>query len=117
VEVPFRVLPENEFRIADVAFISAERLQRLQGPYFEGAPDLVVEVLSPSNTASEILDRESLCLRNGARAFWQVDPQNRLIKVTTADGRSAIFGIGGEIPLEEFGGGKIAVSDVFADLK
>lgn len=38
--------------------------------YLRGAPDLIIEVLSPSNTATEICDKEKLCLENGAREFW-----------------------------------------------
>jgi hypothetical protein len=35
-----------------------------------GAPDLVVEILDPSNSATEIYDKEKLCLENGAKEFW-----------------------------------------------
>jgi Uma2 family endonuclease len=33
---------------------------------FLGAPDLVIEVLSPSNTVAEIYDQEKLCLRGAS---------------------------------------------------
>lgn len=114
-EFPFRALPEGEYRIADVAFVVRERWVARTGDYFEGAPDLVVEVLSPSNTASEMLDREIICLENGARAFWQVDPATRRVKVTLADGRTATYGPGSEIPLDLFDAAPIRVDDIFAE--
>ena len=52
-EVSFRSLPEGEYRIADVAFISAARWDSADPEgYLMGAPDLVVEVLSQANTAT-----------------------------------------------------------------
>src|SRR5689334_19818504 len=52
-EFPFRPEPEHQLWAADVGFASLGRI----GPeddesYFRGAPDLVAEVLSPSNTPS-----------------------------------------------------------------
>jgi Uma2 family endonuclease len=64
-EVAFRPLPEYELRVADVAYISSERMSSVDpDDNIRGAPNLVVEVLSPSNTVSEIYDKEKLCLEN-----------------------------------------------------
>src|SRR5579872_4108104 len=54
MEMAFRPAPEYEVWVADVGFVRSERA-RAVGPddYLAGAPDLVVEVLSPSNTAEE----------------------------------------------------------------
>src|SRR5438046_149639 len=71
IEVAFRALPQYEFRIADVAYLTPDRCAKVNPEdYIQGAPDLVIEVLSPSNTASEIYDKEQLCLNNGAKEFW-----------------------------------------------
>jgi Uma2 family endonuclease len=53
--------------------------------YLFGAPDNVIEVLSPSNTAIEINDKRSTCLENGCSSFWVVDPRQRTISVTEGD--------------------------------
>jgi Uma2 family endonuclease len=50
--------------------------------YLTGAPDLVVEVLSPGNTVDEINDRIATCMANGCVSFWVVDPKRRLVSVT-----------------------------------
>jgi Uma2 family endonuclease len=58
--LPFRPLPEHELWAADVAYVSKERWEQIDPEdNLVGAPDLVIEVLSPSNTAAEINDREN----------------------------------------------------------
>jgi Uma2 family endonuclease len=114
IEFAFRALPEHELRVADVAYISAEREQTIDADdNLHGAPDLVIEVLSPSNTAAEIYDKEKLCLENGAKEFWVVDPDLRQVKVSTPDGRTVTYRSGQEIPLP-FAPAKIAVDAIFA---
>src|SRR5262249_34252190 len=54
IELGFRPAPDLEFRIADVVFVSSSRLSE-SGDYLCRAPELVIEVLSPSNTAAELL--------------------------------------------------------------
>ena len=115
VEVAFRALPQYELRVADVAYVAPERCAKVDPEdYIQGAPDLVVEVLSPSNTAAEIYDKEKLCLNNGAKEFWIVDPDRRQVKVSTPDGRTITWQSGQEIPLLLFGGACVAVDAIFA---
>lgn len=113
-EVAFRPLPEHEVRVADVAYISRERWEKtdLNG-YFQGAPDLVIEVLSPSNTASGIYEKEKLCLENGSREFWVVDYDLRQVKISTPDGHTVTWHSGQEIPLPLLGNARIAVDAIF----
>jgi len=74
----------------------------------------VVEVLSPSNTMAGILDKEKLCLENGAKEFWVVDAGRHQIKVSTPDGHTVTYRSGQEIPLALFCGAKIAVDAILA---
>jgi len=86
-EVAFRPLPEYELWVAHVAYLSAERFRQADPEdNVRGAPEIVIEVLSPSNTAAEILDKEQLCLAQGAREFWVVDPDRRHVRVSTSQG-------------------------------
>jgi Uma2 family endonuclease len=74
MELAFRPLPEHELWAADVAYVSEERWGSIDpDDNLMGAPELVIEVLSPSNTAAEIDDKEQLCLQNGAQEFWVVN--------------------------------------------
>ncbi len=43
-----------------------------------GAPEVVIEVLSPSNTMD-------VCLNHGSIAFWTVDPKRKTVMLTTVD--------------------------------
>lgn len=114
IEIAFRPLPEHEFRIADVAYLSAERFAGTDPEdNIRGAPELVIEVLSPSNTAAGIYDKEQICLANGAREFWVVDPERRQVKVTTPDARTVTWRPGDEIPLPFGGDARIKVDDIF----
>src|SRR5579883_1910232 len=66
MQMAFRPTSEYEFWRADVGYVSPERAAATEEDgYLEGAPDIVVEVLSPSNTADEINDRITVCLANG----------------------------------------------------
>jgi Uma2 family endonuclease len=51
----------------------------------EGAPDLLIEVLSPSNRGHDLLTKRSLYARAGVREYWLVDPGERSIEILTLD--------------------------------
>jgi len=110
IEFAFRALREYEYRIADVACVSKDRWEKT-GRYFDGVPDIVIEVLSLSNTVSEMFDKEQLCLENGAKEFWVVDPVRRQVKISTSDGKTMTFREGQSIPLVF--GGDITVGEIF----
>jgi Uma2 family endonuclease len=114
-EVGFRPAPEGEFRIADIAYAPHHRwTEAARHDYFLGAPEIVVEVLSPSNSAAEMIERERLCLENGCREFWLVDPDLQHVRISTPDGRAVTYGSGQEIPLPLLSGGSLAVNAIFA---
>lgn len=74
VEMAFRPTPDHEVWRADVACISRERdAATPSDEYRMGAPELVVEVLSPSNTADEIEDKCLICMANGCVSFWGIE--------------------------------------------
>lgn len=69
-------------RAPDVAFVRTARLP--PGPlrgYFPGAPDLAVEVISPSDLHSDVLAKVDEWLAAGALSVWVVDPPNGSIAV------------------------------------
>jgi Uma2 family endonuclease len=69
-------------RGADVSVVlrKADQLTDLSG-YGEGAPDLAVEVLSPSNRPGEVLRKVGEYLDAGGRMVWVVDPERRAVTV------------------------------------
>lgn len=61
----------NGVRAADVGWYSAQRFGEVRGQIaFEIAPEICVEVLSPSNTASEMLEKRKLYFEAGACEVW-----------------------------------------------
>jgi Uma2 family endonuclease len=100
--------------IADVAVsVTATWEDESNEDYLLGVPSIVIEVLSPSNTASEMLDREETCLRNGGREFWLVDPLRQSAKVTCSDGSYTVHDLEGNIESAVLGA-SIRVRDIFA---
>jgi Uma2 family endonuclease len=85
-EMSFRPAPEYEVWEADVGLALAERANEVaDDEYLMGAPDLAVEVLSPSNTVDEITEKMSICMANGCLSFWVVDPKRKRVSVTEGD--------------------------------
>jgi Uma2 family endonuclease len=69
-------------RSPDVAFVAANRVgSPLVRGFFDGAPDLAVEVLSPSDRMSEVLAKIHDWLDASCRAVWLVDPKTRTVTV------------------------------------
>ncbi|MCY4557999.1 MAG: Uma2 family endonuclease [Chloroflexi bacterium] len=73
-------------RMPDVSFVSNARLAQpdLSGMLYDGAPDLAVEILSESNTASEIAQKIREYLNAGGKAVWVIDIDARTLTVHTA---------------------------------
>lgn len=70
-------------RAPDAAFVSAGRVaqqQRKEG-FFDGPPDLAVEVVSPGDSAEEVEEKTLEYLQAGARLVWIVRPRARTITV------------------------------------
>lgn len=112
-EMGFRPLTEYEYWYADVGLLSKRRWDETPGKgNIQGSPDLVIEVLSPSNSVAEMQDRRKLCLETGSREFWIVNLDLKQVEVSTPDGRSITYKSGQEIPL--FLGGTLAVDQIFA---
>jgi Uma2 family endonuclease len=61
-----------------------------RGP--QGPPDLLVEVLSPSNRGHDLLTKRALYARAGVREYWIVDPASQTVEVLTLD-RDAFYSL------------------------
>jgi Uma2 family endonuclease len=79
-------------RAADISFISRERLpDPPPAGYAALAPDLVVEVLSPSDRPGEVLDKIGDWLEAGCRLVWVVDPKRRNVRIYRANGTESLL--------------------------
>ena len=86
----FRLGLENCFE-PDIAFVSKERLKLIlpaAEKLFHGAPDLAVEVLSPSDSITKTEKKLILCLAHGTRLAWMIDPKHRTARVYRPGGET-----------------------------
>lgn len=78
LETDFK-LSEGVVRIPDAAFIRAERAAGIDPRQrIEGAPDLAVEVASPTDDPDDLVLKAQQYLRAGARAVWVLYPEARM---------------------------------------
>lgn len=77
----------------DVSFVRKERLpaEGLPRAFFEIAPDLAVEVVSPSDTAAGLEAKVHQYLQNGVQRVWVVYPDTRRVAVYRPDGGSQCY--------------------------
>lgn len=91
----------------DILFVSAARQDIVGEQYVEGAPDLVVEVLSPSNWPYDRTEKFQAYLTAGVQEYWIVDYRACTIEVfTLEEGAYALVG--------QFGSGETAHSPLLA---
>ena len=73
----------------DVAYWSKERLKEVPVGYIEAAPDMLVEVLSPSNTSKKIRAKLKEYFKKGVLMVWVIAPEDRTLTIyrTLDEGR------------------------------
>jgi Uma2 family endonuclease len=113
MELPFRAVSEYDLRAADVAFVSKARWDEVNDGYLAGPPELVIEIISPSNTKTQLREYAALCLANGCEEFWAVDHKTKTLTVTNKNGQSVQYASGMELPITVLGAASIAVDQIF----
>lgn len=105
-------LPEQETPVQpDLLFIARDRLDIVrpdEGIY--GAPDLIVEILSPSDWYTDRKVKFPLYAETGVREYWMVDPKARTIEVYVL--REATYEL-----LGRWGAGEVARSEVLPEFE
>jgi Uma2 family endonuclease len=103
-------------RAPDIAFVRAERFP--DGPprgFLEGPPDLAVEIVSPSDRASDVLAKVRDWLEAGSQVVWVVDPGTRSVQVYWIPNRAEILTIDDDLRgAEVVPGFKLPLVDLFA---
>lgn len=103
------VLSDTDVVQPDVIFVSQERAHIVTRNNIQGAPDLVIEVLSPSTAHRDRTFKRALYARHGVGEFWLVDIDARSIEVLLldADGYEVIA---------TYGAGEVLASPTLIDL-
>ncbi|QGP92122.1 Putative restriction endonuclease [Neomoorella glycerini] len=78
-------LEETETYQPDILFISRERLNIIKKEKIIGAPDLVVEILSPTTAYYDLRKKYRIYEKHGVREYWLVDPEERCVQVYIAE--------------------------------
>lgn len=84
IEPHFRLgLEPERTRVADVAVLARERWDRAdqRAAAYDGAPDLAVEIVSPSDVYGAVRAKALEWLEAGARLVWVVQPLSRTVEV------------------------------------
>lgn len=101
----------------DLFFVSNERLHLIGGNACNGAPDLVVEILSPSTQHLDRVRKRELYAENGVKELWLVDPEmQEVIVYRFARSKEApvrIVGPGDRLDCELWPGWSLTAAAVF----
>ncbi len=103
-------------RAPDVYYVRAERIPATGVPegFWTIAPDLAVEIVSPSDTAEGIHEKVRDYLAAGTAAVWVVYPRSRSITVHTPDGLARTWGPEGSLESPELlPGFSLRIADLF----
>jgi len=70
----------------DLLFVSQENLNIIREKAIIGTPDLIIEILSPSNKEHDTVKKFKLYEKFKVKEFWIIDPDDKSIKVYTLEG-------------------------------
>jgi Uma2 family endonuclease len=98
----------------DIAFVKMERLGALIKGYRVGAPDLVVEVISPGESKNKVEKKTSRWLQGGALVVWLVDPHTRTVSVWRLNTETRFLAEGDLLSCDDIVPGfSLPVSEIF----
>jgi len=90
-EIAF-ALTEHDTLVPDVSVIEERKILESTGRLLTGAPDIAIEVISPSDTAEHIKAKISAYLANGSKSVWVFYPNDKSIVIHSARGSREIKG-------------------------
>lgn len=102
----------------DLLYVSDKKKSVIEEKNIAGAPDLVVEILSPSSAAADRVSKSTIYARYGVPYFWVVDPEKNALEEFRLD--EGIYVLVCSWTIEElfqpelFPGLEVRLSDLFA---
>lgn len=103
----------DTLRAPDVAFLINDRVAgELPDQFFPGAPDLAVEVLLPSDSASGVQEKTEDWLRAGSHEVWLVDPRRKTASRCTLENNALLMRAVDELATEVLPGFNLQVSSI-----
>jgi Uma2 family endonuclease len=115
----FVLFPDRDpVRAPDVAFFRADRVPRGEARkhFTRLAPDLAVEVLSPTDRPSEVVARIEMHQEAGVRLIWLVDPEQETFTVIAAGQSTRALKAGAPLDGGDvLPGFSVLVADIFTE--
>jgi len=115
VQLPTQPVPIQP----DIVFISAAHKSIIGKQYIEGVPDLIVEILSPSNWTFDRREKFQLYQQSGVPEYWIVDYHTQTIEVfVLEEGEYALiskFGASEKAASRVLSGFEVTVADIFRE--
>lgn len=102
----------------DIFWVSPESAcQLVDGKYWQGAPDLVIEILSPSTARRDRGIKFDLYQQHGVREYWIAEPEQKYVEVYAREGerlmRVGLFSPGDTFTSPVLGGLSVDVNQLF----
>ncbi len=72
----------------DIFFISRERLNIIGEKNIQGAPDLVIEILSESTAYRDLVKKKKIYASFGVKEYWIVDPEEKTVEIYLLEGNA-----------------------------
>lgn len=70
--------------VPDISFVAKDRSFIIEnGEYINGAPDLVVEIISPGSVKRDRVEKKDLYEKFAVKEYWLIDPANKTIEIFT----------------------------------
>ncbi len=107
----------DHVRAADVAFVSKNQVSVIPSGFLDTPPELVVEIVSPSDRWQDLRDKIDEYFLVGVHTLWIVEPKTRTIMVHSSPATATKYNETQNIATSEtLRGLEIAVSEVFRDV-
>ncbi len=116
------ILGDNVVVQPDILYISKEHSKNIKKRGLFGAPDLVVEIVSPSSLKRDTEDKRNIYRKYGIKEYWIIFPNEEIIEVLELDeGIYKVFDYASTEDIDKeqkvkskvFGGLEIELKDIF----
>jgi Uma2 family endonuclease len=109
-------LSDDNVAEPDLVVVLAEHAHKVDEAWIDGAPDLVVEILSPGTASRDLSVKREIYEQSGIPEYWIVDRKAGAIEVLTLEGgryvRFGRFERGSVLRSKKLAGFEVAVSSV-----
>jgi Uma2 family endonuclease len=102
--------------VPDITVIHQDRIPT-EDTAVEGAPDWIIEILSPDQSTTKLIAKIQTCLQEGTQLGWLIDSEERVIMVLSPDSRITLLRNRDRLPVPQNIPLNLTVEQVFAWLR